>query len=145
MAELVVPQLSVRKNSIGDGLRQRRINFIEGPDISISVTEDTTNNEINVKISIGAGSGGDESWKPTYHTSGVNAGEIDFIEIFSGAIQTTPNRRFRCDITYDAGRDPTIQTWKTYDPADGITVLSTKTLTNTWVNGDLTKVVEATA
>jgi len=82
------------------------------------------------------------SYKPTYHISGADDGEINFLEIFKGATQTTINRIVRVDITYDGGRDPTVEAWKIYDNTDGTTVLRTITLTHTWVSGDITKTTE---
>jgi hypothetical protein len=46
---------AVRKNSTGSDFRRGRINFIEGSNITLTVTDDSTNNEVDVTIT---GSGG---------------------------------------------------------------------------------------
>lgn len=81
----------------------------------------------------------DCSYKPDYLANG----DVNFVEIFDGATQTTINRRVRVDVTY-SGDDPSTEVWKIYDPADGTTVLRTITLTHTFTGDDLTKTVEAT-
>lgn len=47
----------IRKNSTGTEFIQRRINLIEGTNITLTVAADTTNNEIDVTITGGAGGG----------------------------------------------------------------------------------------
>jgi len=86
----------------------------------------------------------DSSFKPSFFTSGPNIGELEFLELFEGATQTTPNRRARIDMTYDGSQNPTIEVLKVYDPADGTTILRTITLTLTWVTNEITKITEVT-
>lgn len=82
----------------------------------------------------------DCSYKQTF----LGNGELDSVEIFDGTTQTTPNRRVRVDMTYDGSLNPTLEEWKIYDPADGITVLRTISVTHTWSGVDLTKSEEVT-
>lgn len=86
----------------------------------------------------------DCSYKPTFHLTGANDGEIDFVEIFKGATQTTINRRLRVDMTYDSSLNPTVEAWKFYDVSDGTTVLRTITVTHTWSGVDLVSSAEVT-
>jgi len=86
----------------------------------------------------------DASEKPTFHTTGANDGELDYVEYFEGTTQTTINRRGRVDFTYDGSLNPLTEVWKIYDPSDGTTVLETGTITHTWSGVDLTKSVEVT-
>lgn len=46
---------AVRKNSAGSDFRRARANFIEGSNITLTVTDDPTNNEVDITIT---GSGG---------------------------------------------------------------------------------------
>lgn len=49
---------AVRKNSTGSDFRRGRINLIEGSNITLTVADDPTNNEVDVTIaSSGGGSG----------------------------------------------------------------------------------------
>lgn len=72
------------------------------------------------------------------------AGEVNFVEVYEGATQTTINRRLRVDMTYDGNLNPTIEAWKFYDPADGTSILRTITITHTWSGVDLIKSTEVT-
>jgi len=51
-------RVAVRKNSAGDGYTRRRINFIEGTNISLTVGDDSSNEEVDVQISVGSGLSG---------------------------------------------------------------------------------------
>lgn len=82
----------------------------------------------------------DCSYKPDFLANG----EVNFLEVFDGATQTTAQRRLRVDMTYDGSLNPTVEAWKFYDPADGTTVLRTITVTHTWSGVDLTKSTEVT-
>lgn len=49
---------AIRKNSTGSDFRRGRINLIEGTNITLTVADDPTNNEVDVTIaSSGGGSG----------------------------------------------------------------------------------------
>jgi len=48
----------VRKNSTGSDFERRRINFIEGSNVTLTVADDPTDNEIDVTIASSGGSGG---------------------------------------------------------------------------------------
>lgn len=49
---------AVRKNSTGSDFRRSRVNMIEGSNITITMADDPTNNEVDVTIaSSGGGSG----------------------------------------------------------------------------------------
>lgn len=49
---------AVRKNSTGSDFRRARINFIEGANVTLTVTDDSTNNEVDVTIAGSAGGSG---------------------------------------------------------------------------------------
>lgn len=78
------------------------------------------------------------SSKPTFHTSGANNGELDFIEFYIGLTQITANRRSRVDMTYDASLNPTSEIWKIYD-VNGTSILNTFTITHVWSGVDLVR------
>jgi hypothetical protein len=82
----------------------------------------------------------DCSQKPDFLANG----EVNYVEFYESATQTTINRRVRVDMTYDGSLNPTTEVWKYYDPSDGTTVLRTITLTHTWSGVDLTKSTEVT-
>lgn len=82
----------------------------------------------------------DCSYKPVF----LGNGELDYVEVFEGATQTTAQRRLRIDMTYDGSLNPTVEVRKFYDPSDGTTVLRTITVTHTWSGVDLTKSTEVT-
>jgi hypothetical protein len=82
----------------------------------------------------------DFSQKVTYNGDGT----INFVEWFNGATQTTPNRRAKSTITYDANLFPLTETLEIFSPSDGTTVLRTVTLTNTYTGADLTSANEVT-
>jgi len=82
----------------------------------------------------------DVSSKPTYNING----ELDYIEFFKSATQTTINRRGKATITYDVNLDPATETWELYD-VDGTTVLKTVIVTYTFVNSIFTKSERATS
>src|SRR5215208_3140520 len=46
----------VRKNSAGSDFRRRRLNLIEGSNVTLTVSDDSTNNEVDVTIA-SSGSG----------------------------------------------------------------------------------------
>lgn len=49
---------AVRKNSAGSVFRRQRLNLIEGSNITLTVADDSTNNEVDITIaSAGGGSG----------------------------------------------------------------------------------------
>jgi hypothetical protein len=73
----------------------------------------------------------DRSSAATY----LGNGEVDYIEIFNGATQTTPNRIARVDMTYDGSLNPTAESWKIYD-TDGTTILRTVVLNHTFSGAD---------
>lgn len=77
----------------------------------------------------------DRSQKPSYLTNG----ELEYMEYFNGPTQVIGDRRYRVDITYDAGLNPVQEEWKMYDPLDGTTVLRTVTYTHSFTAADLTK------
>lgn len=72
-------------------------------------------------------------------------GTLNFVEFFQGAVQTTPNRRMRVDMSYDGDLNPSTEIWRIYSPLDGTTILRTVTYTFTFSSGVLTNIVEATA
>ena len=82
----------------------------------------------------------DCSQKPIFLANG----DVDYVEFFEGATQTTINRRMRVDLTYDTSLNPTVEVWQVFDPADGTTVLETGTLTHTWSGVDYVSSSEVT-
>lgn len=80
----------------------------------------------------------DDTQKPTY----LGNGEIDFIEFFNSATQTTANRFAKVTLAY-SGDDPISETWVIYD-TNGTTVLRTLTITHTWSAGNLTNSAQVT-
>lgn len=82
----------------------------------------------------------DASEKPTYNGDGT----VNFVEFFGSSTQTTPNRTYRVDFTYDADLQPLTEVWKAYSLADGTTVLKTVSLSYTWVSGQLTNKTQVT-
>lgn len=83
----------------------------------------------------------DSSYKPAF----LGNGEIDSVEIYEGATQTTEFRRVKITMAYDGSLNPVTETWDFYDPNDGTTILRTITVTHTWSGVDLTKSTEVTA
>ena len=57
-------RVAVRENSSGVGYKRRRINLIEGTNITLSVNDDSTNEEVDVLISGVGGTGA--TYKPGY-------------------------------------------------------------------------------
>ena len=49
---------AVRKNSAGSDFRRGRINMIEGSNVTLTITDDPTNNEVDVTIASSGGGGG---------------------------------------------------------------------------------------
>lgn len=47
----------LRKNSTGSEFRRRRLNFIEGSNVTLTVSDDSANNEVDVTIASSGGSG----------------------------------------------------------------------------------------
>ena len=110
---------------------------------SVSINTDAANNTVNpndgnLQKYVDAICAPDTSQKPTY----LGNGEIDFVEYFKGAVQTTVNRIKRVDVAY-TGDDPTSEVWKLYD-TDGTTVLKTVTFTHTWSGNELTNTTTVT-
>lgn len=61
----------VRKNSAGSEIVQRRVNLIEGTNVTLTVAEDTGNEEVDVTIAANAGTGAPTD--ATYLTTTANA------------------------------------------------------------------------
>lgn len=77
------------------------------------------------------------SQKVTY----TGGGDVDYIEFFSGAVQSTINRMLKITIGYTSG-DPSSETWEFYD-SDGTTVLETRVYTYTVSSGAIQSVTES--
>jgi len=59
LADTLVQRIAVRRNSTGGDIgTRRRINFIEGTNVTITVADDSTDNELDVTISSTGGGGG---------------------------------------------------------------------------------------
>lgn len=82
-----------------------------------------------------------ESEKPTYNADGT----INYVEFFSSSTQTTANRTFRIDMTYNASQEPLTETLSIYSLTDGTTVLKTVTTTYNWSSNVLTNKTQVTA
>lgn len=63
--------LAVRKNSTGAEFRRRRLNFVEGSNVTLTVADDPTDDEVDITIAA-AGSTGNFIW-PYYGGDGVIA------------------------------------------------------------------------
>jgi hypothetical protein len=108
--------------------------------IEIGTGDNTVNPEAdNIQAFINAACPPTNSYKPTYLANG----EVNFLEVFSGPTQTTPNRIARVDLTY-TGDDPTTEAWKLYDSSDGTTINKTVTLTHVWTANDWTSTTTVT-
>lgn len=83
----------VRKNSTGSTYRRRRLNFIEGSNVTLTVTDDPTDNEIDVTIA----SSGSGSSSGDFYTNALINGNFDVWQ--RNTTFTTPN-----DDTYIADR-----------------------------------------
>ena len=57
MGAVIPPKVKVRKNSTGSVSIRPQLNFIEGSNVTITVTDDGTDNEVDVTIAA-SGSGG---------------------------------------------------------------------------------------
>ncbi len=68
-------------------------------------------------------------------------GELDYVEFFRSATQTTGNRIAKVAFTYDGSLNPTSEVIQLFD-ADGTTVLKTVTLTHTFVTSEYTKTTQ---
>ena len=62
---------------------------------------------------------------------------ISYVEFYKGAVQTTPNRIARIDLTY-SGDFVQSESLKIYSLSDGTTVLKTVTTTYTYTGDDVT-------
>lgn len=71
-------------------------------------------------------------------------GEVDYVEFFKNATQTTGNRIAKATFTYDGNLNPTSEIILVYD-ADGTTVLKTMTFTHTFISGDYDKTTQVTS
>lgn len=86
----------VRKNSSGSEFFQRRINFIEGDNVTLGITEDDANEEIDVTISAEEGTpgegGGSELPLDAQASAGIGSGD-DFagtsLDVGWSSLQTT--------------------------------------------------------
>jgi hypothetical protein len=71
------PKSIVRKNSAGSDIRRRRLNLIEGSNVTLTVSDDSANNEIDITIASSAGGG--LAWVEVTGTSqsaSINSGYI---------------------------------------------------------------------
>lgn len=80
--------------------------------------------------------GPDTSQKVVYNAQG----DVDYIEFYESASQTTGNRKVKAVITY-SGSDPVSETWSIYD-SDGTTVVETRTYSYTYTLGNITNMSE---
>lgn len=55
-------RVSVRKNSAGSVFKRRRINLIEGTGVTLTVADDSGNEEVDVTIAASGGGGGTMQW-----------------------------------------------------------------------------------
>ena len=58
MGAVIPPRSIIRKNSTGSEYIRRRINLIEGTNVTLTVADDSTDNEVDVTISSSVGGGG---------------------------------------------------------------------------------------
>lgn len=77
---------------------------------------------------------------------GYNAnGTINYVEGYSSSTQTTANRIYRTDYTYDASLYPATSSLKHYSTDDGTTIIKTIVVTYTWSSGQLTTTTQVTS
>jgi len=58
MGAVIPPVVKARKNSTGTTFVRPRINIIEGTNVTVTMTDDPTNNEIDIEIAASGGGGG---------------------------------------------------------------------------------------
>ena len=69
----------IRKNSAGSDFMRRRINLIEGANITLTVADDPTNNEVDVTIVAAGGGGGGLTWNEVAGTTQAAAVDNGYI------------------------------------------------------------------
>lgn len=89
MSVVQSPKTIVRKNSTGSDLRRRRINFIEGTNITLTVEDDATDNEIDITITSTASGSGGISWNEVTGTSQVASVNNGYITNNAGLVTVT--------------------------------------------------------
>ena len=77
----------VRKNSTGSDITRRRLNFIEGTNVTLTVGDDPTNNEIDVTIASSGGSG--FTWNEETGTSATMSVDNGYISNNASAVTFT--------------------------------------------------------
>lgn len=82
-----MPAVSVRKNSAGDTYNRRRLNFIEGTNVTITVADDDVDNEIDVTISAAGGDDEGVRTEGTLAAAGTNQGTA--AAIVTDAVEVT--------------------------------------------------------
>lgn len=68
----------VRKNSVGSDFKRSRLNLIEGSNITLTVADDSANNEIDVTIAAAAGTPGGSDTQVQFNDSGSFGGDAGF-------------------------------------------------------------------
>jgi len=76
----------VRKNSTGSDFKRRRINLIEGSNVTLTVTDDSTDNEVDVTIASSAGGTGDVTTAASITDNAVVRGDGGVKGIQSSAV-----------------------------------------------------------
>lgn len=71
-------------------------------------------------------------------------GEIDSVQWYSDPGLAIAKRILSVQMAYDASLNPTTETWRFYNTADGATVVRTITITHTWSGVDLVQSDEVT-
>lgn len=77
----------VRKNSTGSDFQRRRVNLIEGSNVTLTVSDDSANNEIDVTIASSGGSG--MAWTEVTGTSQSAAVNNGYIANNAGLVTVT--------------------------------------------------------
>ena len=68
----------IRKNSVGSDFRKRRVNLIEGANVTLTVAADDANNEVDVTIAAAAGAPGGADTNVQFNDGGAFGGDAGF-------------------------------------------------------------------
>lgn len=122
-ANTTVQKVAVRADSASEIGTRRRINFISGSSIAITVADDSTNDEINVTIDAEGGGSGSVAFGTTRQIPFMNAGANNF-SYSSGTFEWFDTKRYLV-----AGSSLTLS-----EPTFGFSVLvgTSITIANNW-------------
>lgn len=90
--------IAVRKNSTGSEFRRRRLNFIEGSNVTLTVADDPTDDEIDVTIAAASGSSGGNA---IYSDGTDGSFTLDGASAVAGCTIVTGNYRADRDLYFN--------------------------------------------